>query len=95
MQCDLVVGWIWLFSLEEVVRYLYGLIGFLLILFLIYIMAESSTRLSGVKQKLSVFKPELSSFENLKDSITVKCSNINAWLDEIEKKHKEICYRGR
>ena len=40
-------------------------------------MAESNTRLSGVKQKLSVFKPELSSFENLKDSITVKCSNIN------------------
>ena len=40
-------------------------------------MAESNTRLSGVKQKLSVFKPELSSFEKL-DSITVKCSNINA-----------------
>ena len=49
-------------------------------------MAESNTRLSGVKQKLSVFKPELSSFEKLKDSITVKCSNINARLDEIEKK---------
>ena len=49
-------------------------------------MAESNTRLSGVKQELSVFKPELSSFEKLKDSITVKCSNINARLDEIEKK---------
>ena len=49
-------------------------------------MAESNTRLSGVKQELSVFKPELSSFEKLKDSITIKCSNINARLDEIEKK---------
>ena len=61
-------------------------------------MAESNTRLSEVKQELPVFKPELSSFEKLKDSITVKCSNINARLDEIEKKKKKeknICYRER
>ena len=63
---------------------------FLLILFLIYIMAESNTRLSEVKQELPVFKPELSSFEKLKDSITVKCSNINARLNEIEKKKKSV-----
>ena len=57
-----------------------------LILFLIYIMAEPNTRLSGVKQELSVFKTEFSSsFEKLKDSITVKFSDINTQLDEIEK----------
>ena len=51
-------------------------------------MAEPNTRLSGVKQELSVFKSEFSSsFEKLKDSITVKFSDINARLDEIEKKH--------
>ena len=65
----------------------------LFILFLIYIMAEPNTRLSGVKQELSVFKSEFSSsFEKLKDSITVKFSNI-AWLDEIEE-NKQISYRG-
>ena len=51
-------------------------------------MAEPNTRLSGAKQELTVFKSEFSSsFEKLKDSITVKFSNINARLDEIEKKH--------
>ena len=50
-------------------------------------MAEPNTRLSGVKQELSLFKSEFSSsFEKLKDSITVKSSDINARLDEIEKK---------
>ena len=51
-------------------------------------MAEPYTRLSGVKQEvLSVFKSEFSaSFEKLKESITVKFSDINARLDEIEKK---------
>ena len=35
---------------------------------------------------MSVFKTEFSSsFEKLKDSITVKFSDINAQLDEIEK----------
>ena len=86
MQCDLVVGWIWLFFLEELVRYLHGLMVCLFIFFLICIIAEPYTRLSGVKQKLSVFKSEfISSFEKLKDSITVKFPNINAWLDEIKK----------
>ena len=88
VQCDLAVGWIWLLFLEELVRYLYGLTLWLFVLFLIYIMAEPDTRLSGVKQELSVFKSEFSSsFEKLKDSITVKFSNINARLDEIEKKN--------
>ena len=42
----------------------------MLILFLIYIMAEPNTRLSGVKQELPIFKSEFSSsFEKLKDSI--------------------------
>ena len=42
-------------------------------------MAEPNTRLSGVKQELSVFKTEISSsFEKLKDSITVKFFDINA-----------------
>ena len=42
-------------------------------------MAEPNARLGGVKQELSVFKYEFSSFfEKLKDSITVKFSNINA-----------------
>ena len=51
-------------------------------------MAEPNTRLSGVKQELSLFKSEFSSsFEKLKDSITVKSSDINARLDEIEKKN--------
>ena len=46
-----------------------------------------NTRLSGVKQELSVSKSEFSSsFEKLKDSITVKFSDINARLNEIEKK---------
>ena len=57
-------------------------------------MAEPNTRLSGVKQELSVFKSEFSSsFENLKDIITVKFPDINARLDEIEK-NKKITYRG-
>ena len=51
-------------------------------------MAEPNTRLSGAKQELTVFKAEFSSsFQKLKDSITVKFSNINARLDEIEKKN--------
>ena len=50
-------------------------------------MAEPNTRPSGVKQELSIFKSEFSSsFEKLKDSITAKFSDINARLDEIEKK---------
>ena len=54
-------------------------------------MAEPYTRLSGVKQEeLSVFKSEFSaSFEKLKESITVKFSDINARLDEIEKKKQK------
>ena len=60
----------------------------LFIFFLICIIAEPYTRLSGVKQKLPVFKSEfISSFEKLKDSITVRFSVINAELDEIEKKN--------
>ena len=36
-------------------------------------MVEPNTRLSGVKQELSVFRYEFSSsFEKLKDSITIK-----------------------
>ena len=47
-----------------------------------------------MKQELSVSKSEFSSsFEKLKDSITVKFSDINAGLDEIEK-NKKISYRG-
>ena len=43
-----------------------------------------------MKQELSVFKSEFSSpFERLKDSITVKFSDINARLDEIKKKWKK------
>ena len=53
-------------------------------------MAEPNTRLSGVKQELSLFKSEFSSsFEKLKDNITVKFSDINAWLDKIEKNIKK------
>ena len=52
-------------------------------------MAEPNTRPSGVRQELSVFKTEFSSsFEKLKGSITAKFSDINAWLDEIEKNIK-------
>ena len=58
-------------------------------------MTESKTRLSEVKQALSVFKSEfVSSFEKLKDSITAKFSDINARLDEIKKNIKKISYRG-
>ena len=50
-------------------------------------MAEPNTRLSGVKEELSVFKSEFgSSFEKLKGSLTVKFSDINARLVEIKKK---------
>ena len=43
-----------------------------------------------MKQELSVFKSEFSSpFERLKDSITVKFSDINAPMDEIKKKKNE------
>ena len=50
-------------------------------------MTEPYTRLSGVKQELSVFKSEFScSFEKLKDSVTVKFFDINTRLDGIEKK---------
>ena len=49
-------------------------------------MAEQNTRLSGVKLELSVFKSEFSSSF---DSITVKFSDINAQLDEIEKNIKK------
>ena len=53
-------------------------------------MAEPNTRLSGVKHELSIFKSEFSSsFEKLKDSITVKFSDINAQLDNIEKNIKK------
>ena len=69
--------------------------AFLFILFPIYIMAEPNTRLSGVKKELSVFKSEFSfPFEKLKDILTVKISDINDRLDEIEKKNKKISYRG-
>ena len=57
---------------------------------MIYIMAEPNTRLSRVKHELSIFKSEFSSsFEKLKDSITVKFSDINAQLDNIEKNIKK------
>ena len=50
-------------------------------------MAEPNTRLRGVKQELSIFKSEFSSsFEKLKESLTVTFSDINARKDEIEKK---------
>ena len=40
-------------------------------------MDEPNLRLSGVKPELSIFTSEFSSsFEKLKDSITVKFSNI-------------------
>ena len=53
-------------------------------------MTESKTRLSEVKQALSVFKSEfVSSFEKLKDSITAKFSDINARLYEIKKNIKK------
>ena len=56
-------------------------------------MAEPNTKISGVKHELSVFKSEFSSScKKMKDSITVKFSDINARLDEIEKKHKKISY---
>ena len=54
-------------------------------------MAEPNARLSGVKQELSVFKSEFSSsFEKLKDSITVQFSDINARLDKIGKAKKKV-----
>ena len=62
------------------------------ILYLIFILAQPNTKLSGVEQEVSVFEFS-SSFENLKDSITIKFSNINAWLEEIEKNIKKINYR--
>ena len=41
-------------------------------------MVEPNTRLSEVKQEISVFKSEFSSsFEKLKDSINAKFSDIN------------------
>ena len=53
-------------------------------------MAEPNTRLSGVKQELSVFKSEFSSsFEKLKDSITCKFSDIDARLDEVTEQVNE------
>ena len=53
-------------------------------------MAEPNTRLSGVKQELSVFKSEFSSsFEKLKDSITSKFSDIDARLDEVTEEVNE------
>ena len=52
-------------------------------------MAEPNTRLSGVKQELSVFKSEFSSFEKLKESATDNFFDINAQVDEIEKKKKK------
>ena len=53
-------------------------------------MTEPNTRLSGVKKELSVFKSEFSfPFEKLKDILTVKISDINDRLDEIEKKNKK------
>ena len=62
------------------------------ILYLIFILAQPNTKLSEVEQEVSVFEFS-SSFENLKDSITIKFSNINAWLEEIEKNIKKINYR--
>ena len=53
-------------------------------------MTEPNTRLSGVKQELSAFKSKFSfPFEKLKDILTVKLSDINDRLDEIEKKIKK------
>ena len=53
-------------------------------------MAEPNIRPSGVKQELPAFKTEFSSsFQKLKDSITVKFSDINARMDEIEKNIKK------
>ena len=53
-------------------------------------MAQSNTRLNGVKQELSVFKSEFSSsFKNLKDSIDIKFPDINTRLDEIENNIKK------
>ena len=62
------------------------------ILYLIFILAQPNTKLSEVEQEVSVFEFS-SSFENLKDSITIKFSKINAWLEEIEKNIKKINYR--
>ena len=57
-------------------------------------MSVLNKRLSGVKQEVSVFKTEfISSLEKLKDSKTVKFSDINARLDEIDK-NKNISHRG-
>ena len=62
------------------------------ILYLIFILAQPNTKLSEVEQEVSVFEFS-SSFENLKDSITIKFSKINAWLEEMEKNIKKINYR--
>ena len=53
-------------------------------------MTEPNTRLSGVKQEPFVFKSKFSfPFEKLKYILTVKLSDINDRLDEIEKKIKK------
>ena len=53
-------------------------------------MTEPNTRLSGVKQELSAFKSKFSfPSVKLKDILTVKLSDINDRLDEIEKKIKK------
>ena len=57
-------------------------------------MTEPNTRLSGVKQEPFVFKSKFSfPFEKLKYILTVKLSDINDRLDEIEKKIKNQLQR--
>ena len=101
MQCDLVVGWIWLLFLEELVRYLYGLTILLYIYFISDLHNSWAKRknlsvYNELKQELSVFKSEFSSsFKKLRQlNSTVKLGDNNAQLDEIEKKHKQISYTG-
>lgn len=53
-------------------------------------MTNPNTRLGGVKQELSIFKSKLSSsFEKLENSINIKFSDINTWLDKNENKIKK------
>ena len=101
VQCDLVLGGrtnlvAILRSLDILeVRYLFGLMVWLYIYFISDLhngWTKYTTKWS--EAELSVFKSEFSSsFGKVKDSITVKLSDINARSDEIEKK-KKISYRG-
>lgn len=53
-------------------------------------MTNPNTRLGGVKQELSIFKSKLSSsFKKLENSINIKFSDINTWLDKNENKIKK------